>query len=79
MTAGDIASVLAEVRQPVRQYSLKRNPEQPEVHVPIVPRSSYYRMSLKRKPLQNSPPSAEELVLVAREGVVEFSTIFLFL
>ena len=47
---GDIATALAEVRRPVRQYSLKRNPGQPEVHVPDVPmHNSYYRTSIKRK------------------------------
>ena len=52
-STGDIATALAEVRRPVRQYSLKRNPGQPEVHVPDVPINNfYYRTSLKRKSLK---------------------------
>lgn len=40
-TAVDIESVLAEVRQPVRQYSIKHDPGQPE---------SYHHASLKKNP-----------------------------
>lgn len=50
-TAVDIESVLAEVRQPVRQYSLKHDPGQPE---------SYNHTSLKKKLLETEDLQMKE-------------------
>ena len=62
MLTDDIQTVLEEVREPVRQYSLKRSPGQLEVHVPAIPgHAPYYRHSMKRR----QPELAQETECVS--------------
>ena len=66
---GDIESALVAVRQPVRQYSLKRNPGQPEVCVPNVSgHTPYYQTSFKMKQPTTQTVAEEVRVLLGGEG-----------